>query len=114
MVYETDEQTGKPLEFTFIPCRIRKGANICRHNETTLSVYIPGTRTANMLLTEHPDIFKPFQIGDTEVTLLFSESMLPEVAEILKPVVKGKEISPRSRRNIRYVEKVGVMMRKTG
>lgn len=114
VTYEMDKRTGKPAEFTFIPCRIRKGANICRHDEGTLNVYIPGTRAANTLLAEYPDIFKPFQIGDSEVTLLFPELMLPEVIEILRPIVKGKGISPRSKRNIRYTEKVGVTMRKTG
>lgn len=102
MVYETDS-TGKPAEFTFIPCRIRKGANICRHDDNTLDVYIPGIKTVRRLLKEYPGIFKPYQTGDTEATLLFQESLMSEVAKILKPFVTGKGISPRSKRNKRFV-----------
>ena len=103
VVYETDKRTGKALEFTFIPCRIKKGANICRHNKNTLNVYIPSTRIIGYLLRKYPDIFKPFQNGDEESTLLFSESMFPEAESILKPYKMGKNISPRSKRNMCYV-----------
>lgn len=103
VVTETDKRTGKPLEFTFVPCRIKKGTNICRHNADTLNVYIPGIKTANRLLKEYPDIFKPFQAGDSEATLLFPECMIDEAAIILKAIVKGANTSPRSKRNTRYV-----------
>ena len=62
VLYETDKRTGKPCEFTFIPCGIRRGANICRHNDDTLNVFIPGFGTADRLLKEYPDIFKPFRL----------------------------------------------------
>jgi len=65
VLYECDKRTGKPGEFTFIPCRIKKGANICRHNDTTLNVFIPSTIIANRLLREYTDIFMPFQSGDS-------------------------------------------------
>lgn len=101
-VFETDKETGKPCESAFIPCKIRKGTNICRHNKDTLNVYIPGKQTANRLLKEHSDIFQPYQVGDQESTLLFSESVMSEAAGILKPYVLGKGISPRSKKNNRF------------
>lgn len=100
VLYETDKRTGKVCEFTFIPCRVRKGANICRYSDTMLNVYIPGKPTVNRLLTEHPEIFKPLQIGDTEGTLLFPESMIGAVVDILKPFVMGKNKSPRPKRKV--------------
>ncbi len=100
VLFETDKRTGKACEFTYVPCRIRKGADIVRHNDDTLNVYIPGKKTANRLLKEHSDIFKPFQIGDSEATLLFPESMMKEAAKILMPVVRGKGMSPRPKRVI--------------
>jgi hypothetical protein len=104
VVYECDKRTGKPGENTFIPCRIRKGANICRHSETTLNVYIPGIKAVKRILSQYPDIFTPFQMGDREATLLFPESKMEQVAAILKPITKGKNISPKSKtRNSRYI-----------
>ena len=114
IVYEIDKRTGKPLEFTYIPCRIKKGANICRNDGKTLNVYIPGIKLINKLLNEYPAIFSPYLIGDGEGSLLFDEVKFPEAAGLLKPVVKGKGVSPKSKRNIRYAEKQGVMTRKTG
>jgi hypothetical protein len=105
VVFETDKRTGKAQEFAFIPCRIKKGANICRHNENTLNVYIPSIKIINSLLKEYPDIFIPFQIGNLEGTLLFKEPMLPHVAAILKPYVKGKNKSPRPKRQVNISEK---------
>ena len=103
VVYERDVRTGKHTEFTFIPCRIKKGANIYRHDNDVLSVYIPSAIIANRLLKDHVDIFKPFQMGDTEAALLFPESLLYKAVEILKPYVQGANISPRAKRNARYI-----------
>ena len=100
VVYETDKRTGKPCEFTFIPCGIRKGANICRHNDDTLNVFIPGFGTADRLLKEYPDLFQPFQVGDSEATLLFKESDIERAAVILKARTKGKDMSARPKRQV--------------
>ena len=93
VLYETDKQ-GKACEFTYIPCGIIKGCNICRHSYNTLNVYIPSSRTAKRLLSEYPEIFKPFQVGDNEATLLFSECKMDEAAVILRARVKGKNMNP--------------------
>ena len=98
------DKSVNPCEFAFIPCLIRKGANICRHNENTLNAYIPGTRTLNMLLDEHSDIFKPFQIGDVEGILLFTESDMEKAADIMKAKVKGKNMSAKPKRHINISE----------
>ena len=58
---------------------------------------------ANRLL-EHPDIFKPFQMGDSEATLLFAESDMERAATILKPRVMGKNMNPRPKRKVMISE----------
>ena len=40
VLFETDK-AGKACEFTYIPCGIRKGANICRHSNDMLNIFIP-------------------------------------------------------------------------
>ena len=103
VLYEIDK-AGKPCEFSFIPCRIKKGASIVRHNVDTLNVYIPGAKAVNKLLKEYPYIFKPFQIGSAEGTFLFPESLLLEAAEVLRPYVKGKNMSPKPKRKVTISE----------
>lgn len=98
--YEMDK-LGKPSEFTFIPCRIKKGSNIYRYNNEVLAAYIPSMQIVRRLHLEYSHLFRPFQTGDKEGTLLFNESNLPEVVFILKIKVKGCNVSPRSKRNIR-------------
>ena len=99
--YEIDK-SGKSCEFTFLPLKLKRGASICRHNETTLNVYIPSKTIANRLLNEYPDLFTLLNMGDGEGILLFPESGLLEAAEILRPYIKGKNVSPRSKRNKKY------------
>ncbi|NLU26148.1 MAG: hypothetical protein GXX00_03175 [Hungateiclostridium thermocellum] len=98
VMYETDTRTGQAAEFTFIPCRIRPGANIYRFSDNTLAAYIPGIKTVNKLLNEHPNIFRPFSIGDPEGVLLFNEEDITQAAIILKARVKGKNLSPKPKR----------------
>lgn len=57
-------------------------------------------KTVNRLLKEYPDLFKPFQIGDSEATLLFSEADIEKAAAILKARVMGKNKSPKPKRQI--------------
>lgn len=101
VAYEIDK-VCKPCEFCFLLLRIKKGANIYRHNDTTLNAYIPSKTIVKRLAEKYPDLFKVHSLGDFEGILLFPESKLPEAAEILKPYTKGKYISPRSKRNQRY------------
>lgn len=103
ILYETDKN-GKVCEFTYIPCRIKKGSSICRHNNNVLNAYIPSAKIANRLLKEYPDLFKPFQVGDREGTLLFNESDIEKVAAILKARVGGKNKSPKPKREIAISE----------
>lgn len=51
-------------------------------------------------MKEYSDIFKPFQIGDTEVTLLFRESDIEKVATMLKARVMGKNMNPKPKRKV--------------
>lgn len=99
VLFETDKN-GKACEFVHIPCRIRKGASICRHNCDTPNVYLPSIKIANRLIKEFPDLFKPFQVGNSEATLLFMESDMEKVAAILKARTKGKDMSARPKRQI--------------
>lgn len=100
VLYETDTRTGQAAEFTFIPCRIRPGANIYRYSDSLLAAYIPGIKTANRLLREHPDIFRAFQTGDSEAVLLFKEADIEKAAIILKAKIQGKNKSPRPKRKL--------------
>lgn len=99
VLFEIDK-AGKPCEFSFIPCRIKKGASICRQDDNTLNVYVPGIKTVNRLLKDHADIFKPFKIGDKEAILLFRESDIDKAATILKARVMGKNMSPKPKRKV--------------
>lgn len=101
VAYEIDK-TGKPGEFTFIPLKLKRGSSIVRHNENILSVYIPSKTITKRLLTEYPDLFKLLSMGDGEGILLFAETKLSEAASILRPYTKGKNVSPKSKRNAKY------------
>ncbi len=103
VLYETDK-TGKACEFTFIPCLIKRGSNICRHSDTILNVYITSSKIINRLLKEYPDLFRPFQTGNGEGTLLFDESNIDKAAAILKPKVLGKGMSPKPKRQVNISE----------
>lgn len=103
VLYEIDS-AGRACEFTNIPCGIRKGANISRHDSDTLNVFIPSTKTASRLLKEYRDIFMPFQVGDHEATLLFKESNIDKAAAILKARIKGKDMSARPKRQVAISE----------
>jgi hypothetical protein len=98
VLFETDVRTGKAAEFTYVPCRIRPGANIYRYNDDTLVTFIPGTKAVNNLLKNHLEIFRPFQKGDKEATLLFAEKDMKQAAFVLKPRTKGKNMNPRPKR----------------
>ena len=100
VVFEIDKRTGKPGEFSYIPCGIKKGSNICRHSESMHNVFILSIKIANRLLREHPELFKPFQMGDSEATLLFNEANIEKAAAILKVRVMGKDMSPRPKRKV--------------
>lgn len=97
VVYEMDNKTGRPLEACYIKCR--RNVNIYRHNENVLSAYIHSKMRSTYLLKEYPVLFTAFQLGDKESTLLFDESNIEEVALILGAMVKGANVSPRSKRN---------------
>ena len=98
-VFYTKRTSRAKHAIHYIPCGIIKGCNICRHSYNTLNVYIPSSRTAKRLLSEYPEIFKPFQVGDNEATLLFSECKMDEAAVILRARVKGKNMNPKPKRN---------------
>jgi len=102
-MYECDK-AGAACEFAFIPCLIKKGSNICRQSDDTLNVYIPSIKIVNRLLKEYPDIFRPFQVGDTEGTLLFKESDIEKAAVILKARVMGKGMNPKPKRRVNFSE----------
>ena len=104
VVYECDKRTGQPYEFTYVPCLIKKGSNVCRHSDNTLNVYISSAKIANRLLKECPDLFKPFQIGDSEAVLLFKEADIEKAAAILKARVLGKNMNPRPKRKVMLSE----------
>lgn len=102
------DKSGKPCEFTFVPCSIKKGSNICRHSDNVLNLYIPSVKIGNRLLSEYPKIFKLFLQGDEETVLLFAETDMDIVAGIVKARTKGSNISPRSKRNLNLFTKPGL------
>jgi hypothetical protein len=99
VLYEVDKQ-GKATEFSYIPCRASKGANIYRHNDDTLNAYIASSKTANRIVKENPELFKFFQNGEGEATLLFKESDIDKAAEILKAKTQGKNMNPRPKKKM--------------
>lgn len=101
VLYELDSK-GTSTEFVYIPCNIKKGANICRHNVDTLNVFIPSVKIAKRLLREYSSTFNLLQMGDSEATLLFDESDIITVAHILKARVLGKNKSPKPKRKINF------------
>lgn len=111
--FEMDKKC-KPCEFSFMPCAIKKGSNICRHNADILNIYVPSGIVIKNLLKAYPQLFKKFQHGDYDGTLLFAESDMPTVAKILKARTKGANVSPRAKRNATFIQKVGVTIKKTG
>lgn len=113
IVYEIDNN-GKPCEFSFIPCGIKRGANITRHNDNILNVYIPSVKKTMRLLREYPDIFKPFIITDGEGILLFNERYIDKACKILRARIQGKNLSPRAKRNARIFKKPVLLSTKTG
>jgi len=104
VLYECDVRTRKPAEFTYIPCLIKKGSNICRHSETMLNAYITSAKIIRRLLSEYPDIFTMWQDCDSEGTILFPESRIDEVAPILKIQTRGKNLSPYPKRKVNISE----------
>lgn len=96
VIFEIDKRTGMACEFSYIP--ILGGGNICRHDDKTLNVFISSNR-GKFLLKDYPDLFRVFQQGQTEMTLLFDESNIKQVAAILKVKIQGKNVSPRAKRN---------------
>jgi len=99
--YEFDRD-GKPAEFTFIPCCIKRGANIYRYSENKLCVYIPSVCIAKRLAKTHSKIFSIYLEGDSEVVLIFDEKNIKATEGILKIYKKGKNISPKSKKNLRF------------
>lgn len=111
VMFECDTRTGQAAEFTYIPCRIRPGANIYRYNDDTLAVYISGTKVVNNLLENHWEIFRPFQKGDKEAALLFAEKDVEKAAFILKPRIQGKNMNPKPRKKRTMSEKQKEVLR---
>ena len=81
---------GISIEFTCIPCGIKKGANICRHSDTMLNAFIPSTKIIHRLIKEYPEIFTLWQEGYCEGTIIFPETEIDKVAKLLKATKKGK------------------------
>lgn len=107
-----DYSTGYSTENeddTYIKCPQSK-ARIYRWNEDTLAVEFTSIRMANNRSKELEKkgvklILR--QEGDFERIYLFSESDIHKVAEILKPITKGKNKSPkvRAKRQISEAER---------
>jgi len=95
--YEIDKK-GKICDFTFIPCSVSKGSNICRYDDFTLSVYITSIKTFNRIAL-NKELFTIFQEGQSEGTLLFSEENFKQANKFLKARKKGRTIPPRNASN---------------
>lgn len=85
---------------TYLRCPSSK-ATIHRYNKDTLTVYFGSTGIANNREKELSEMgikLTVFQDGDGERTYHFAESDLPIVTEVLKPIVYGKNKSPKVRK----------------
>lgn len=104
VVYEMDMKTLKPCEFTFIPCRIKKGSNIYRNDNNELFAYIPSIVIGSRLAKDYPGIFRIHLQSELESILAFDECHMEQAAKILKAYTSGKNIAPTSKRNLRFQE----------
>jgi hypothetical protein len=67
-----------------------------------LFAYISSVIIGSRLLKEHPDLFRLFLQSDCEIILSFDESKMNEAARILKAWILGRNISPSSKRNVKF------------
>ena len=102
VVCEMDLSTNKACEFTFIPCKVKKGSNIYRNSDTELFAYISSVIIGSRLLKEHPDLFRLFLQSDCEIILSFDESRMTEAIKVLKAWTFGKNIPPSSKKNRKF------------
>ena len=89
--YELDK-FKKKCEFKYIPCSRYKGAEIYRHSDKKLSVYIPSVVVGKSIAKEYPALFKLETETSCEIVLLFDEVDLIKAANILKARKKVKRI----------------------
>lgn len=101
---EVGERNGKPemlKENLYIPCY--KGSQIYHYGGKTLAIYIDNVTTAKRWFGEGKGLFEvlnndPMETG--EIIFLFQEKDMEKVAKIVKPMVKGRNIHPHSKRNM--------------
>lgn len=102
VVTEMDLNTNKACEFTFIPCKVKKGSNIYRNDSAELFAYIPSVVIGNRLLKEFTDLFRLFLQSDCEIILSFDESRMTEATQALRAWTFGKNIPPSSKKNRKF------------
>jgi hypothetical protein len=102
------DSKGHICEGSFIPCKIGKRSQIYRYNDAKLRVWIESntksgnTSVCKRLINNYPHIFTVVVQGDTETILEFNELDIEQAAKILKVRVRGKKISPRSKKNLAF------------
>jgi hypothetical protein len=87
---------------TYLKCK--NNVHIFRYNKDTLAVQFNSNKYRNNRLAEFTESgidMKLFVSGNTESVYLFDEKDLVFVANILRPIIKGKDKNPKKRtRNI--------------
>ena len=100
---------GKPsdnTDATFLKCKYN--SQMYRYNNKTLALHLT---TGNSIKNVIPQLevlgvkLELFVEGNSEAVYLFPEKQISLVAEIIKPMTKGKNIKPKSVKNVRRLEK---------
>lgn len=103
----TDDGKASPNKNdSFLRCRYN--IQIYRYNTDTLAMIFFSNQTANNILPQLKEqevkLIKLNQ-GDMESTWLFSEKDIHKVAKVVKPQIKGKDLSPSCAATRRILQK---------
>jgi len=107
-VFQAIDNDGKAKnnDDTFLKCKY--DSQIYRWDNKTLALYLTSTNTDNNVmpkLKKEGVVFTPYIEGDGEYVYFFPEEYIKKVASIMKPQIKGKNVSPKSIQTRRILAK---------
>lgn len=91
----------------YLKCRVGNG-HIYRYDKKYLALMLFTSHSRNVVIPELEKLgvnFTIVQDGDTECTLKFPEKQIDLVTLLVKPMTKGKNISPKSKKTINRLKK---------
>lgn len=106
---EINLDTGKPTdnnEDTFLKCKYN--SQVFRFDKNTLALLLTTGNSIKKVIPQLQELgvkLDPFVEGDGEAIYHFPEKQLDLVASIVKPMTKGKNISPKSKKTVKKLLK---------